>query len=292
MRVMILGAGGYLGKKVIQCFLKAEHEVTGVYRTGRETVDIGMINAISAEMDAIAAELQNREYDCIVNCAAVYERQGITLHEVVDANMIFALRVLNCAVECGVKKFITIDTSLPKEFNLYSFTKKQFAEFGEYYTKRYGIAFVNILLEMFYGEDEPDNRFLVSCCKKLLCGEELLLTAGTQKRDIIYIEDVCNAIKLLLEAQLDGFYNVPLGSGEAVPVRSLIEYMHHITESQSELKFGAIPARKNEPDCVADMTILKNMGFELKYPWRDGLRHLCQKIITDTENKGKVLTEG
>lgn len=281
MRIMILGASGYLGRKMTQYLKDAGHELTGVFRTEPEGVEHEKIKYISADIDVIVGELHRNKYECIVNCATVYERQGTMLHEVVDTNVIFALRVLNCAVECGVDKFVTLDTSLPRDLNLYSFTKKQFAEFGEYYSKRYGIAFVNILLEMFYGEDEPESRFLVGCCKKMLSGERLLLTEGYQKRDIIYIGDACRAIKLLIEIPIVGFHNVPLGSGTAVSIRNIIEYMHQVIGSESVLDFGAIPMRTNEPNCVADMTILKNMGFEPQYSWREGISYMCRKIKED-----------
>ncbi len=278
MRVMILGASGYLGQKIMRYLLAEKYDVTGVYRVIPTEEGVGETYRIRAELEEIRAELQKKRYDWIVNCAAVYERQNTAIHEVVDANMIFALRVLNCAVECGVLRFLTIDTSLPSDLNLYSFTKQKFKEFGKFYAEKYGITFVNVLLEMFYGEDEPEGRFLVGCCKKMIRGEELLLTEGTQRRDIVYIDDVCNAIKLLLEATLMGFCDVPVGSGEAVPVRNLIEYMHKVTGSQSLLKFGAIPQRVNEPDCVANMEMLNEIGFVLKYPWRQGIKHICERI--------------
>lgn len=275
MRVMVLGASGYLGRKLIQNLRTAGHDITGVYRKISAGMESG---SIQADIQEIQRELLNKKYDWVINCVAVYESKDILLHDVVDANMIYSLQVLNCAVECGVNKFLTIDTSLPQDFNLYSFTKKQFAKFGEFYAQKYGITFVNILLEMFYGEDEPAGRFLVRCCRSMFKGEELLLTAGTQKRDIIYISDVCDAIMLVLESAISGFCNVPLGSGEAVSVRTILEYMHQIIDSNSLLRFGAIPARKNEPDCVADLTVLKRIGFQPKYLWKEGIGHLCHQI--------------
>lgn len=138
---------------------------------------------------------------------------------------------------------------------------------------------MNVVLEMFYGEDEPDGRFLVGCCKKMVQGQNLRLTMGKQKRDIIYIEDVCNAIKMILEKTLAGFYNIPVGSGEAVSIRDMLEYMHKVIHSKSVLSFGAIPSREDEPDCIADLTVLNDMGFQLQYSWRQGIEYLCKQIM-------------
>lgn len=277
MRVMISGAGGYLGTKLARCLESEGHKVTGVYR--KIPAETGTLERkmLLAETEEIRKELQNVQYDWVINCAAVYEHSHTQIHQIVDANTIFALQMLDCLLECGVKKMLNIDTGLPKYTNLYSFTKKQFAEFGEFYAGRYGITFVNVLLEMFYGEDEPEGRFLSECCRKMIRGESLFLTKGTQKRDIIYIDDVCNAIKRILEGTLDGYCSISVGNGEAVSIRTVIEYMHKVIKSDSALNFGAVPARADEPDCVADMEILAGMGFKPKYSWKQGIRRLCRK---------------
>lgn len=284
MNIMVLGAGGYLGKKICNYLESAENNIVRVIRRKDGADEIEGRNIVYADIAAIRQELGKVSYDWVINCAAVYERGITKLHEVVDANLVFAVQVLDCAVECGVKNFLTIDTSLPKELNLYSFTKKQFAEFGDFYAEKYGITFLNVVLEMFYGEDEPEDRFLVDCCHKMLAGETLLLTEGTQERDIIYITDVCAAIKLLLNADMPGFHNIPVGSGCGVSVRKLLEYMHNILKSESELNFGAVPLRKNEPDCVADISILKGLGFEVKYPWKEGIEYFCKRIVQSKNN--------
>lgn len=283
MRVMILGAGGYLGRKVMGR-LAGHHDVAGVYRL--PPAGPGQATAVGAGMDSIRGALQGGHYDWVVNCAAAYGRNGTPIHELVEANMVFALRALTCAVECGVQKFLTVDTGLPAGFNLYSFTKGQFARFGEFYAREYGTTFINVPLEMFYGEDEPEGRFLSGACRKMVRGEGLWLTAGTQKRDVIHVDDVCDAVLLLLGSKLAGFCNVPLGSGEAVPVRRLLEYMHGVLGSSSRLHFGAVPTRAGEPDCVADTTLLRGIGFEPRYPWRQGLERLCRGIRADELQRG------
>ncbi len=281
MRIMVLGANGYLGKKIIS-FLTELHCVTAVYRKVPERIE--NIKVIGADLNSIQKTLQEESFDWIINCVAVYEHADTRINEITEANIIFSLRVLNCAVECGVKKFLTIDTGLPKELNLYSFTKKQFAEFGRFYAKKYEITFLNILLEMFYGEDEPEGRFLSGSCRKMVRGEDLNLTAGTQKRDVIYIDDVCKAILLLVHSSLSGFWNIPLGCGQAIEIRKIIEYMHMLTQTASILHFGNIPLREKEPDCVADITLLRSIGFEPHYTWREGIEHLCKKIMEDNNN--------
>ena len=91
MRIMVLGANGYLGKKIIY-YLSDQHYVTGVYRNIPATK--GKIKMITADIGDIHQTFLEEKYDWVINCAAVYEHVDTKIHDVVDANMIFALRVL------------------------------------------------------------------------------------------------------------------------------------------------------------------------------------------------------
>lgn len=278
MNIMVLGAGGYLGRKLCDYLQIQGHIVAKVMRNISDAEKSKKTKIIYASIEDIQKNFEQNTFDWVINCAVTYEKKETKQHEIVNTNLVFALQVLNCAIECGVKNFMTIDTGLPKELNLYSFTKKQFAEFGNFYSYKYNITFLNICLEMFYGADEPQDRFLTYCCNKMLKNEELLLTIGTQKRDIIHIDDVCVAINLLLNTELTGFHCIPLGSGQAVSIHELLEYMSEIMDSKSKLIFGAIPARENEPDCIANMDFLYSIGFNLKYPWKEGIKLFCREI--------------
>lgn len=282
MRIMILGASGYLGSKLTSFFDKRGVQVTQVVRKiiKDSATPIGMIEATD-----ICNELQSKKYNWVINCAAIYEKKDIDRAAIIDANMVFALRALEYTAISKTANFLTIDSSLPEELNLYSFTKKKFAEYGKFYAKNYDTNFVNVVLEMFYGEDEPDNRFFHKCYSDMISGNELLLTEGRQKRDIIHISDVCQGIEKIVFTDWSGYNDVPLGTGEAASVREMIEYMHRVLESKAKLNFGAIPLRKDEPNCISDISILRKKGFKPQYSWKEGLLHFCNALSREGENE-------
>src|SRR5437870_11566277 len=70
----------------------------------------------------------------------------------------------------------------------------------------------------------------------------LNLTEGTQERDFIYIDDVVSAYMLLLQrlASMDlSYYDIALGSGETVSIKTLVETIHRLANSKTNLAFGA-----------------------------------------------------
>lgn len=86
------------------------------------------------------------------------------------------------------------------------------------------------------------------------------------------------AIIHIINFGVKGYKEIPIGTGEAPSIREIVEFVHTETQSNSQICFGAIPMRPNEPDCVADISKLKEMGFSCQYSWKTGLQKMIQNI--------------
>lgn len=148
------------------------------------------------------------------------------------------------------------------------------AEWGKYYSITNNINFFNILLENFYGENEPKDRFIHYLIGKLKNNEDIDLTDGKQKRDFVYIEDVIEALNLIISSNLKGYIDIPIGSGKAISIRELVEYIKELLNSKSNLNFGAVPSRNNEYSGIPDLSILNKIGFQPKYDFKSGIKKL------------------
>lgn len=282
MNILILGGTGYLGKKIINNLISNNHFVICLKR---ENSDLKYLNINDPKL--VFWDLKNLKnilkentinIDCMINTSCKYLKNNVEENEILEANLFVPLSVFYECINYGVKRFITIGTGLPDNFNLYSFSKREFANFGKWYSEKFNemnqsIIFCNIELQNFYGIDEPVNRFIPNTIQKLKTNQPILLTEGTQRRDFIYIDDVVNAIGRIVQIEeLPNYFDLPLGSGEGPTVREVIEYLHNISKSKSELRFGAIPKRNDEPDSVANLTVLNLLGIEINYNWKDGMR--------------------
>lgn len=273
MNLLVLGGDGYLGTKISDFFAKKG------FFCYRSTVNLDLLEKdgpsfkfVSANTNSLCELIANTKIDIIINTVALYERKGINKSTIISANAIFPLSIFPFAIEHGVKKILTIDTSLPKDFNFYSLTKSFVANIGDMYCREdKSLFFADIVLENFYGSDEPKNRFLHNCLALLKENKPLELTAGTQHRDFIYVADVIGAIWTISQTNKQGFYRIPVGSGEAPTIREVVEYLKKITRSKSVLNFGAIPQRENEPSTKADLTVLNAFGYHIRYSWQKGM---------------------
>ena len=282
-KILVVGGTGYLGKKLLESLILHQYEVTCTFlpeENYSSTASISpLIHFIPIDIISIKDILEKDKYDWIVNLAAKYEKGNTNIASIVNVNTLLAVQLLTVACECGVKNFMTIDTSLPENFNLYSFSKKRVAEFGKYFAGKRIINFNNICLEMFYGPGEPKNRFLPNTIHKLRENQTLDLTEGKQLRDIIHIYDVIEILLIILHKQLSGYHDFPIGTGEAASIREIVLYLKKILNSKSELRFGAVPSRLNEPNCVADINKLFDCigEYKIKYPWKEGLKNITER---------------
>ena len=288
MNFLVVGGTGYLGKKLI-CHLLEEQDNRIICIKRRES-DLGQLPFASGkerlkfwnidEVERLFCEMAY-SIDWFINCACCYCKNNIDEKQIIEANLLATIRFFMLCKIYDVAKFLTIDTVLPSDLNLYCKAKDEFARLGRWFAESEPlkpILFYNILLENFYGEDEPKDRFLHYVIGKLKGNEEVLLTEGDQHRDFIYIGDVVETLGMLLYEQGNkeqrGYNDIPLGTGEGPTIREIIEWLRDSLQSKSVLKFGAIPKRMNEPDSMADVRIMEQFGIKIRYCWKDGMLKL------------------
>lgn len=279
---LILGGNGYLGSKIVHSLIG---EGNTIVCTKREKSNLSRVADIKnkiiwvqASVDAIDAALQYTSFDYVLNMACNYGRSNVLYDSVIEANIEFPLKVLNKAVESGTKNFLTIGTGLPEEFNMYSFSKKVYGSFGQFYVDKHGVNFMNLKLEMIYGADEPEDRFLSSVVRKMLNGEDIETTLGTQKRDIIAVSDVIKAILLIINSDINGYHEISVGTGISPSISEIVDFIWEETGRKSKVSKGAIPMRKGEPDCIADTTFLQSLGTWNPVDWQTGIREMVYVI--------------
>ena len=300
MKICILGGTGYLGKKIIASLIEDGNIVFCVYRKNSKSKKIfeneEKVKYVVSDYIVLRDLFANNKFDCIINASCTYVK-NTRIDDVVESNLIFPTRVLSLAVESyyGINsnydnyyknnnyhdkqlRFISIGTGLPDNFNIYTYTKKQFNKLGHFFSNEYGMEFINIELENYFGENEPRDRFLPSVIEKLKNNQDVPLTQGEQLRDFVYVNDVIDAIILLVNKKdVPPYLDVPLGSGQAPSIKEFITYIKDVMHSDSELQFGKVPLRPNEPSSYANLAMFHMLGGIIKYSWKDGILKMLKE---------------
>ncbi|MBK3333203.1 NAD(P)-dependent oxidoreductase [Persephonella atlantica] len=283
--ILITGATGFLGSHLTEKFLNDGHKVIILKRSFSNIWRIKHIikNLYFYDIDKISLEkvFEENKIDVVVHTATLYGRKKEKISEIAEANFIFPLKILELAIENNIRFFINTDTSLPKYLNYYSLSKNQFKEWLDFLSKN--ITAINVRLEHFFGEKDDSTKFITWLINQLLNNvKEMKLTAGEQKRDFIYIEDVKDFYSILINS-LDkfdtGFHEYELGTGKAVKIKDIVLNLKKLTgNTQTYLNFGALPYRKNEiMFSQADISkIIKDFNWKPKYSLEEGLKRTIE----------------
>ena len=278
-RILLTGATGFLGSRLLHRLLSAPSPpcVTILKRSFSDTwrIDTLLPRVRSFDLDRarIADVFAADTFDLIVHCATDYGRFAMRREDILESNLLLPLRLLEAGLEHGVDRFVNTDTILEKSVSDYTLSKRQFREWLQALSGR--MSRVNMVLEHFYGPGDDQSKFATQIVRDLLRGESsIALTAGVQKRDFIYVDDVVDAFLLVLDSDDKDFSQYEVGCGRSVSVRDFVTLAKSLSgNTTTRLDFGAIPYRANEPmDVQVDISRLRALGWTARVDLEEGLR--------------------
>lgn len=288
MTILVTGGSGFLGSKLALDLSSMGQKVSLLLRPTSQLDRIGaraseFIIGRAASDGEIQYFVAGVSPDVVVHTACSYGRKGESLLELHDANYRFGLLVLQAAQ--ALKKpvtFINTGTILAPHINHYALTKHHFSQAGQLLATAHGsdLRFINVLLQHMYGPGDDVTKFtthVIRACRSNIV--DLDLTAGTQTRDFIYIDDVVSAyVSILQKAETFGpSADIEVGSGVALPVREFVETAHRLTGSSTRLNFGALPFRPHEAmHCQADISQMTELGWAPEFDLEAGIQKILE----------------
>lgn len=96
-----------------------------------------------------------------------------------------------------------------------------------------------------YGPREDRRRLVGDIASSVLEGREVATSAGVARRDYMFIADAGEALAALLDGDVTGPVNV--ATGEAPPVRELVELVAAAAGNPELVRYGARPSPPNDP---------------------------------------------
>ena len=130
MNILITGANGYLGSQLASAF--SNHNV---FLLTRENNNKEFLSTISP--------------DVIINTICSYGRNGESISQIYNSNFYTGVKLLEFAKSLdNPVLFINCGSSLEKNTNLYSISKSQLVEFGEFISND-KLQFINMNLQHF-----------------------------------------------------------------------------------------------------------------------------------------------
>jgi len=284
MKVLLTGATGYLGSHLLGRLIDGGHDIIILKRSfstiSRISGFLERCNTYDIDRSEIGQVFERHDIEVILHCATNYGRKDTDPLQTVDANLLLPLRLLELGHKAGVRTFLNTDTILDKGVNTYSLSKSQFKDWLR--LKAAHMVCCNVALEHFFGPGDDESKFVSWIISSLLAKRPRLeLTPGLQMRDFIFIDDVVDAMMVILTAcqrLAPGFHSFEIGTGDSISVRHLVELIQDLTDNHTtELCFGAIPYRENEiMKCETNIDAVSKLGWKARYSLIQGLKKTIQ----------------
>ena len=275
--LLLAGSTGYLGKHILDFFLKEGYQISIVANSKSKLYKIenllSQVKIINIDDIDFHKTVNKYKFDIFISAAVDYGY--ITKNSsVIDCNIKLPLKIIESIEDKKNLMVITFDSFYSKNKyyeevvqSRYTLSKKQLIEWLEFENKTSSLTSLILRLEHVIGPNESTNKFNGWLLGKLKLDSSIIeLTNGEQIRDFVLISDILTAIKLLIGKRAMFFGEntlIDVGSGEGHILKEFIELLHKKTKSNAILKFGAKQYKKDDlMKSIAKNDLLLSLGWK------------------------------
>ncbi|HEX3043588.1 MAG TPA: NAD(P)-dependent oxidoreductase [Bacillota bacterium] len=295
-KVLITGGSGFVGRHLVSRLLelKSRIYVTDKVNLFAHQPEVTFFNLDVVKYNEVKSVIHSVRPNFIFHLAAIVTaaREFNLIDEMIEVNLrgstnilraIDGLNDLECMINFGTceeygNQERQFDEVLREEpASPYAILKLTTSRFCNMFSGMFKIPIITIRPANLFGPGQAKDKFIPYTILKCLKNDPIDMTYGEQKRNFIYIDDFINGVLLIAEKErkLAQIYNI--GSESSVSLRSVVELIKQMLDSQSVINFGALNYRENEM-MAFDVNIQKiiNLGWKPEYTLLLGLKRTAQ----------------
>lgn len=299
-KVLIFGAGGFVGSYLSQEFLENGYKVYGS--------DKARGNMLPKEVEYMEANILNSEKiesliksiapDIIFNLAAI-SSVGASWNipqATISINVIGALNIMEAArkiknrpkimfigssEEYTISDFPMSENRPLNASNPYGISKVMQEQFAKIYREQYGLKIYCVRPFNHTGIGQKDTFVLPSFCKQVAAiektGKPGIIKVGnlTVKRDFSHVKDIVRAYRMIVESDnCELIFNI--GSGKAYSLGKMLKYIIDLGTQKIDIEVDQNRFRPTDQPvtCCDHSLITSKLGWEPKYTVFDALKEM------------------
>ena len=264
-RILVTGAGGFVGAAVADLAARNGHSVTALVRNPSSPRAVALAGRCAiavanlSDRDAVRAVLAQARPHCVIHSAWEGVGGPARAGDIQLDNIRTSVELLDSAIAVGTRRFIGIgsqaeygrhdrridESATTEPFLLYGAAKLSTCHLTRQRASEAGIGFAWLRLFSPYGPGDNPNWLIPSVAAQILAGQTPRTSAGTQKWDYLHIADCAQGIlAAAVTKSAQGVFN--LSSGRAVTVRTIVERIRDLACPGLQLTFGDIPFGPNQ----------------------------------------------
>jgi UDP-glucose 4-epimerase len=294
VKILITGGAGFIGRHLADHLVRSEdYEVTVIDNESlgaRKHLDETRVRFIAGDLrhrDDLRGALEGQ--DAVVHLAAdtrVIDSIENPAHNF-ENNVVGTHNLLELCRETGVSRIVAAstggaivgDVTPPVHERMaahptspYGASKLMLEGYLSAYTAAYGIKGCALRFSNIYGPRSFHKGSVVAhFYKQILSGQPLVVYGdGSQARDFLYVGDLVEGIRVAIDGDATGAYQ--LGSGSPTTVNQLIEMMRAVTGGELDAVYKDVrPGEVHVTWCDIDKA-RSDFGFEPSTTLEEGLR--------------------
>jgi UDP-glucuronate 4-epimerase len=270
MNILITGHKGFIGSNLVKKL--SAHTIIGVdLKDGNNILDSNYINAL----------FEFYHFDAVIHLAAIAGVGYSVEHseEVLHNNIIGFDVLAKAAIKHNVKHFIYASSSSVygddgTQKSPYAVSKAANELQAAMYSNLSDMKFTGLRFFTVYGEGIREDLAISKFIKAMESNTSLYVYGdGTQSRDFTYIDDICEAIKLILESDKDWKNEVfDIGYGKSTTVNELIDILKNLINPAYDKVIYQDEKAYDVKETLANTDKLYEwFGFRPRYQIKDGL---------------------
>jgi nucleoside-diphosphate-sugar epimerase len=272
-RALVTGASGFIGAHLVARLLREGVEVHVLQRGEAPSprlaplrAQLSVWRADVTDRDALHAAFEGAAPDLVVHLAAdttvrrthegwagVERSVRVNLEgtlamvrETIDARHPVSVFVRAGGLEeYGTGATPYVETQREQPISPYSASQVAATHYCEMLQRETATPLITLRPALVYGPGQSTDFLIPSLITSCLRGIDFDMTAGTQYRDLLYIDDLIEAfVRALTREGVRGVINV--GHGIEHAVRDVAQEIVRLCGSESRLRIGARPARPGD----------------------------------------------
>lgn len=310
-KVLITGAGGFLGKAVLNQLRNINSQFNGIFgishNFGYEIIGlVGKRQCDLTNQKQVEHTLNEFEPDYVIHLAAACGGIGINREQpgrFLYDNLSMGMNLIETARKYEkLKKFIMVGTvcaypkftpvpfkeedlwnGYPEETNApYGIAKKTLTEMLIAYNKQYGFQSTNLIPVNMYGPEDNFNpasshvipALILKVDKAIAKKEDFIELWGTgnASREFLYVEDCADAICKSLEIETTP-HPINIGTCSEIKIRNLVDTISEIMGYDGEIRYNSDFPDGQPRRCLDVNKSYRILGFEAKTKLYEGLKN-------------------
>ena len=178
----------------------------------------------------------------------------------------------------GNKNSAAIETDKLNPVSTYGFNKKMAENICEHFYNQFKISSFSLRIFSAYGPGLKRQLFWDLYEKSLKKNQIELYGDSTDYRDFIYIDDICQFIKIIIDKNISGYHVFNLSSGMLTTIESAVKNFCNILDKNLKYSFSGNSLQGYPKGVFGDISKAKKIGFVPKYTLEQGLKKTIEWI--------------